>query len=209
MNISSNAIKRSLTTLIIFSLICSTTILSGCSSNTPLTGHPELINVYELTYAIDNGFDVAQTMHNKAEEEARQKAEAETQAKARAKDAEAKRLAEEKKAAEEAAKPKEFDLYCRYHGMSQAEVDAGGIIEWEPNYYASHWYDEGGLFYEFDPGTVVHIDGKTIIIEGCVYGDYYDDYIEDTKNRVGWDKVCFQTCLGNGSEIVIYYGSQI
>lgn len=34
--------------------------------------------------------------------------------------------------------PKTFNLYCRYHGESQAEIDAGGIVEYYPNYYASH-----------------------------------------------------------------------
>lgn len=101
-----------------------------------------------------------------------------------------------------------YNLTCRYHGESQAEVDAGGIIEYYPNYYASHYYDEGAIFYNFEPGTVVNIDGKSVVIDGAYYGDYNIDYIEDTKNKFGWDSVYFQTCLGEGSEIVIYYGHQ-
>lgn len=103
--------------------------------------------------------------------------------------------------------PAVYDLYCRYHGPSQAEVDAGGIIEFYDNYYASHYYDEGAIFYNFEPGTIVHIDGKTIVIEGALYGDYNTTYVDDFEAVCGCDKVFFQTCLGEGSEIVAYYGS--
>ena len=62
-------------------------------------------------------------------------------------------------------------------------------------------------FFEFEPGTIVHIDGLNITIEGCVYKNRFVDVYEFVRSEIGWDKVCFQTCTDDCGNVVVYYGS--
>ena len=87
----------------------------------------------------------------------------------------------------------------------QAAVDAGGIVEVYEGYFASHDYSEGGTFLTFESGDIVHINEYDVTIEGCIYASSGETY-EYIRSIIGWDKVCFQTCVSDG-EIVIYYGS--
>lgn len=103
--------------------------------------------------------------------------------------------------------PPVFDLEVSYHGPSQAAIDEGGIVEYMDRYYAAHDYAAGSIFFEFEPGAIVHIDGRTVVIIDAGYRNYYYDTIEATKDLFGWDKVYFQTCLPEGGgAIIVYYG---
>lgn len=102
--------------------------------------------------------------------------------------------------------PEEYWLYSSYHGASQSAIDAGGIVEFYDHYYAAHNYDAGSVFYGFDSGDIVHIDGQDVVIDGAAYFNYNVDYYEDVMDTVGWGSYVFQTCLGAGSDVVVYYG---
>ena len=108
------------------------------------------------------------------------------------------------------ASMKHFWFDVSAHETSQAAVDAGGVVEWMDNYYTSHNYDEGARFFDFTPGCYVHIDGRTIEIEGSVDGNYNYDTVAGVRARVGgYDKVIFQTCTTGGGPTIIYYGTDI
>lgn len=101
-------------------------------------------------------------------------------------------------------------LDARAHGHSQAEIDAGGIVEYEDGWYCAHNYDAGALFYEFDPGDLVLIDGRSIVIEGSEYYNYNYDTLEGVRGQLGYDVVLFQTCVDGMAPgtVIIYYGHE-
>lgn len=94
-----------------------------------------------------------------------------------------------------------------YAPGSQAAIDAGGIVEWDDGYYASHDFDMGAVFFQFQEGSIVHIDGYTVIIEGWNYENREVTSYETMRYNAGWDKICFQTCVDDYGTVVVYYGS--
>lgn len=106
------------------------------------------------------------------------------------------------------AQKESYSFYSSSHNYgSQADVDAGGIVEYQPGFYVSHNYDEGAAFLTFSIGDTVYIDGYEVVIEGYTYIDTDNDYMEDIRARIGYNKICFQTCVGYGSEAIVYYGT--
>jgi len=81
----------------------------------------------------------------------------------------------------------------------------GSLSEWQTDWYISHdWSDYGYVIARLEPGDAVTVNGRTILIlgreiwpAGSINWDIYD--------AIGWDKVVFQTCLGD-EEIWIAYG---
>lgn len=101
-----------------------------------------------------------------------------------------------------------YSFYSSSHNYgSQADVDAGGVVEYQPGFYVSHNYSEGGAFLNFAIGDTVYIDGQAVTIDGYTYIDTDNDYMEDIRANIGYDKICFQTCTGYGSQAIVYYGT--
>ena len=83
-------------------------------------------------------------------------------------------------------------------------------MEWEDHYYCSHNYDEGAIFYNFDPGDIVHIDGRTIVIDGRETFNYYYNTTDDVRGVFGYDAVIFQTCVeGTDGDVYCYAGHEV
>lgn len=81
----------------------------------------------------------------------------------------------------------------------------GSLSEWQVDWYISHdWSDYGAVIASLEPGDAVTVNGRTVLIlgreewpTGSINWDIYD--------AIGWDKVVFQTCLGDYA-IWIAYG---
>ena len=80
----------------------------------------------------------------------------------------------------------------------------GSLSEWQEDWYISHdWSDYGIAIANLEPGDVVVVDGRVILMlgrdlwpSGVINWDVYD--------VVGWDKVVFQTCFGDESVWIAY-----
>ena len=80
----------------------------------------------------------------------------------------------------------------------------GSLSEWQTDWFISHdWSDYGIAIANLEPGDVVTVNGKTILVlgrqlwpSGSINWDIYD--------QIGWDKVVFQTCLGDESVWIAY-----
>ena len=195
---------------LIITAIFSSPVFATNSTETETTDKPSFLCLAARFVSISNEIVEEDAARVQAEEEA----------------AEAARIAAEEAAAEEEwyetyggyggggyydysynySGPEEFWLSSNYHGASQSAIDAGGIVEFYDHYYASHNYDAGGIFYNFSPGDVVHIDGQDVVIEGSAYFDYNANNYWDIQDVIGTDAYGFQTCTGPGSEVVVYYG---
>lgn len=91
-----------------------------------------------------------------------------------------------------------YDLYAH---------DDGSMNEYEEGYFVAHsgsYY--GGQIASLYPGATVNVNGQDITIDGYVYDNYNSSTLWDIRRRVGWDKVCFQTCVGGDGTIIVYYG---
>ena len=97
--------------------------------------------------------------------------------------------------------------YAKHALGSLYAHDDGSLNEYDEGYYVAHsgtTYGQGiaGLY----PGAIVNVDGREIVIEGYTYDNYNTGDLYAIRDRVGWDKVCFQTCVGGDGNVIIYYG---
>lgn len=109
-------------------------------------------------------------------------------------------------AVEESGGPNEYWFEVGGRGDGQDLLDAGYLTEWESEYYCAHNYtSHGEMIAALQVGDLVHVDGGTVRICGCL--DFSKDgYYEDIREILP-DEVCFQTCYPDGSNLVmIKYG---
>ncbi len=104
--------------------------------------------------------------------------------------------------------PTEFYYEVARRGQSQKDIDAGGIVCWQKNWYCSHNWSEGWRFFDLVPGDIVHIDGQDVTIAGRAYYALYET-VGVIRGDLGSDKVLFQTCLPDHTGIVIYFGNPV
>lgn len=91
-----------------------------------------------------------------------------------------------------------YDLYAH---------DDGSMNEYEEGYFVAHsgsYY--GGQIASLYPGATVNVNGQDVIIDGYIYDNYNTSNLWDVRSRVGFDKVCFQTCVDGAGNIIVYYG---
>lgn len=96
-------------------------------------------------------------------------------------------------------------------GTPQAAIDAGSLVTWAPGYLAADINSSyGSLIRSLGVGSRLVVNGRTIVIDGEVYGNYNTDYVDDMKARAGWPDVMIQTCLpSGGGAVVAKYGHYV
>ena len=97
--------------------------------------------------------------------------------------------------------------YAKHALNSLYAHDDGSLNEYAEGYFVAHSdtaYGQAiaGLY----SGAVVSVDGREIVIDGYTYDNYNSGNLWEIRDRVGWDKVCFQTCVGGNGDVIIYYG---
>lgn len=92
-------------------------------------------------------------------------------------------------------------------GMSQKSIDAGNLVLWKPDYYAADIRTTcGKQIRALKSGDVISINGRKVMIDGEVYGNYKTDTVESIRAKVG-NGPCFQTCIPPyGGSVVVKYG---
>jgi len=85
--------------------------------------------------------------------------------------------------------------------------DGGAMAEWQPGYYVAHdWSSAGRSILAMQPGDVVYVDGRSLVVAG-VTKFREDEYVENIRAVLGYDCVIFQTCYpGSYNRIVYGYG---
>lgn len=154
----------------------------------------------------------------RAEEEAK-KAEAE-----KAQAAEEKKIAEDNQKAQEAVKQDTAKRTSgvRYswtsHGSTQADVDAGNMVNTYGSYFAADIRTRmGKQIKSLVRGDVVSINGRMVVIDGSVFANYNDkdayEHINASIRAKGYDAdtaVCFQTCIPPyGGPVVVMFGHYV
>lgn len=85
--------------------------------------------------------------------------------------------------------------------------DDGSLNEYDEGYFVAHaGTTYGNGIANLYPGAVVNVNGRQIVIEGYTYSNYNNEGLGYLRDRVGWDKVCFQTCTDNNGNVIVYYG---
>ena len=98
--------------------------------------------------------------------------------------------------------------YSKHELGSYTAHDDGSLNEFDEGYFVAHAGTAYGVgIAELYPGAVVNVNGRDVVIEGYTYDNYTTGYVEDLRDRIGWDKVCFQTCIDTNGNTIIYYGS--
>lgn len=101
----------------------------------------------------------------------------------------------------------EWWLETQGWGADQGLVDEGYLVEWDPHFWAAHWYtDAGQAIQAMQAGDIVHIDGTDVVICGSFDVPYDGMYVDDV--RAEWPtEWLFQTCYGPGEPyMMIKYG---
>lgn len=95
--------------------------------------------------------------------------------------------------------------------QSQSTVDAGYLTEWVPGYFAAHRSNSyGKAISQLSRGDVVTINGRRIMIDGQVSGNYNTDSVESIRARIPSGEVELQTCTTKGGgSIIVKYGHYI
>lgn len=93
-------------------------------------------------------------------------------------------------------------------GSGQAGINAGYMVIWGKDYYAADTKSKyGPLIKSLHAGSVITINGKRIVIDGSVDGNYNTDTVSSIRKRIGnTSAVCIQTCTTGGGPIVVKYG---
>lgn len=100
---------------------------------------------------------------------------------------------------------RQFDWVAVENVNFDSANEDGSLSEWQANWFISHdWSDYGAVIATLNAGDAVTVNGQTVLIlgrsewpSGSINWDIYD--------VIGWDKIVFQTCLGD-SAIWIAYG---
>ena len=100
--------------------------------------------------------------------------------------------------------------YAKHAFGSLHAHDDGSLNEYDEGYFVAHSGTTYGIgIANLYPGAVVTVNGRDVVIEGCVYDNYLTGDVGRVRDSIGWDKVCFQTCVDNNGNVVIYYGHYV
>lgn len=87
--------------------------------------------------------------------------------------------------------------------------DGGEMNEWREDWFVAHSSTTAGLvILTLEPGDVVEVDGKCVLIDAVTYAWPHvpESYI---REYVGADAVCFQTCYDAEANMRLAYGHVI
>ncbi len=113
--------------------------------------------------------------------------------------------------AQEAPKPDASGVF--HFGTVQHKIgdsfahDNDVANEWQENYFVAHSGSaQGQIISALSKGAKIEVEGVVVTITGSHYGAAGEDY-GALRDKVGWDKVCFQTCIDMAGNYVVWYGT--
>ena len=101
-----------------------------------------------------------------------------------------------------------YDWYAYDDYWAASAPSDGSLAKWADDYYISHsWSRYGEAIHALEVGDRLIVNGDEVVIEG--YFDVPDlTYYDEVMDRVGQNKVVFQTC-NPGETTHVVYGSKV